>query len=243
MTLFFLLVLIGNYARGGGGPSTKFYCWHVLTYFYKKIFRRELVISFCPVGTSIFSIMAEFGNVGSGFGWTSLCKTGWDENAGGQLASEMMATSDDQPVCRYTHCWDIAGIILRLCNMLMTLLVYAVCTLPDISGIIPGTDGCCRARAGWYFGQELDLIAPTFFGPSKVGKTSTSTDLGIAQWATGFALLARYDWAEMFSYEYISTLLCTCKVGGASVTLLTCSQVQADKQTGNLKAATYLILC
>ena len=80
-------------------------------------------------------------------------------------------------------------------------------------------------------------------GPSKVGKTSTSTDLGIAQWATGFALLARYDWAEMFSYEYISVLLCTCKVGGASVTVLTCSQVQADKQTGNLKAATYLILC
>ena len=28
------------------------------------------------------------------------------------------------------------------------------------------TDGCCRARAGWYFGQELDLIAPTFFGPA-----------------------------------------------------------------------------
>ena len=65
MTLFFLLVLIGNYARGGGGPSTKFYCWHVLTYFYKKIFRRELVISFCPVGTSIFSIMAVLGG-GSG---------------------------------------------------------------------------------------------------------------------------------------------------------------------------------
>ena len=79
-------------------------------------------------------------------------------------------------------------------------------------------------------------------GPSKVGKTSTS-DLGIAQWATGFALLARYFWAEMFSCEYISMLLGTCKVGGASVTLLTCSQVQADKQTGNLKAATYLILC
>ena len=70
--------------------------------------------------------------------------------------------------------------------------------------------------------------------PSKVGKTPTST---------GFALLARCDWAEMFSCEYISTLLCTCKVGGASVTLLTCSQVQADKQTGSLKAATYLILC
>ena len=77
--------------------------------------------------------------------------------------------------------------------------------------------------------------------PSKVGKTPTSTDLGI--WATGFALFARYDWAEMFSCEYISTLLCTCKVGGASVTLLTCLQVQTDKQTGNLKAATYLILC
>ena len=76
VTLFFLLVLIGNYARGGGGPSTKFYCWHVLTYFYKKIFRRELVISFCPVGTSIFSIMAVLGG-GSGLGWTSLCKTGW----------------------------------------------------------------------------------------------------------------------------------------------------------------------
>ena len=149
MTLFFLLVLIGNYARGGGGPSTKFYCWHVLTYFYKKIFRRELVISFCPVGTSIFSIMAEFGNVGSGFGWTSLCKTGWDENAGGQLASEMMATSDDQPVCRYTHCWDIAGIILRLCNMLMTLVVYAVCTLPDISGIIPRTHRWVLPCQGW----------------------------------------------------------------------------------------------
>ena len=149
VTLFFLLVLIGNYARGGGGPSTKFYCWHVLTYFYKKIFRRELVISFCPVGTSIFSIMAEFGNVGSGFGWTSLCKTGWDENAGGQLASEMMATSDDQPVCRYTHCWDIAGIILRLCNMLMTLVVYAVCTLPDISGIIPRTHRWVLPCQGW----------------------------------------------------------------------------------------------
>ena len=57
-------------------------------------------------------------------------------------------------------------------------------------------------------------------GPSKVGKTSTSTDLGIAQWATGFALFARYDWAEMFSCEYISTLLCTCKVVGASVPFL-----------------------
>ena len=73
-------------------------------------------------------------------------------------------------------------------------------------------------------------------GPSKVGKTSTPTDLGIA-------LLARCDWAEMFLCQYITTLLCTCKVGGASVTLLTCLQVQTDKQTGNLKAATYLILC
>ena len=87
---------------------------------------------------------------------------------------------------------------------------------------------------------EREAMQKNQDGPSKVGKTSTSTDLGIAQW---FALLARYDWAEMFSYEYISVLLCTCKVGGASVTVLTCSQVQADKQTGNLKAATYLILC
>lgn len=46
MTFFFVLVLRGNYGEGGGGLGTKFYCWHVLTYFYKKIFRRELVISF-----------------------------------------------------------------------------------------------------------------------------------------------------------------------------------------------------
>ena len=54
---------------------------------------------------------------------------------------------------------------------------------------------------------EREAMQKNQDGPSKVGKTSTSTDLGIAQWATGFALLARYDWAEMFSYEYISTLL------------------------------------
>ena len=84
MTLFFLLVLIGNYARGGGGPSTKFYCWHVLTYFYKKIFRRELVISFCPVGTSIFSIMVGVGWVGQVY----VKQVGREEC--GQLAGEMM---------------------------------------------------------------------------------------------------------------------------------------------------------
>ena len=81
MTLFFLLVLIGNYASGGGGPSTKFYCWHVLTYFYKKIFRRELVISFCPVGTSIFSIMATLGG-GSGLvGQVYVKQVGGGKNA------------------------------------------------------------------------------------------------------------------------------------------------------------------
>ena len=92
VTLFFLLVLIGNYARGGGGPSTKFYCWHVLTYFYKKIFRRELVISFCPVGTSVFSIMAVLGG-GSG------CRGGqvYVKQVGGECGQ--LASADDHLVC------------------------------------------------------------------------------------------------------------------------------------------------
>ena len=117
VTLFFLLVLIGNYASGGGGPSTKFYCWHVLTYFYKKIFRRELVISFCPVGTSIFSIMATLGGW-EWVGWTSLCKTGWWREECGQLDGEMRARPDDP-------------------------LLYAVYIIPRIRHKL---NGCCPAR-------------------------------------------------------------------------------------------------